>query len=292
MPSRMLGPMRPVAQRFGIGAFEVTTVLDGAMVRGPLSPPFALEQPDTVIRAHAKANLLPADKFENSYTVTLVDTGRELVMFDAGLGDVRPGAGMLRDSLAAAGYRPEDVDVIAFTHMHPDHIGGLRIAGELVFPNARYVIGQQEYDAWERGVGIPERRKSTRDLFLESIPPLRERTALIAPDDEVVSGITAVEAFGHSPGHLAYRIESERQGLLVWGDVTNHYAFSLQRPDWGVQFDDIPEQAIATRLRVLDMVARDGTMVAGFHMPFPAVGYVERLGPSWRWVPRTYQYSG
>ena len=289
MPAQMLGPIRPVVQRFKLGQFEVVTVLDGAMAREGVSPPFGLGQPAAALAALAAANRVPADRFENSYTVTLVNTGKSLVMFDAGLGTVRPGAGQLIDHLALAGYGPEDVDVIAFTHLHPDHIGGLRRDGARAFANARYVIGAREYEAWESGRSIPERRGESRDLFLDLMPPLRDATDLIEPGHEVVTGITAIEAYGHSAGHLAYHIESDGQRLLVWGDVTNHYAFSLQRPDWRVAFDDVPDEAIATRYRVLEMAAREELLVAGFHMPFPAIGYVVREGSFWRWEPASYQ---
>ncbi|MDA9865457.1 MBL fold metallo-hydrolase, partial [bacterium] len=107
--------------------------------------------------------------------------------------------------------------------------------------------------------------------------------------DTVVPGLTAEAAFGHSLGHMMYRVESSGKSLLIWGDVTNHYVFSLQYPESLVGFDDDKDMAIASRKRVLDMVATDGLLVSGHHMPFPSVGYVERHEKSYRWVPASYQ---
>ncbi len=291
MTAQLLGTLRPQIYRFKLGAVEITTLLDGALVRDAISPPYAIGESSEAIAAQAAANFLPADKFEHVFTVTIVNTGSQVVLFDTGNGADRRGAGMgfLRELLPAAGYSPNDIDVVAFTHGHPDHILGVREGDELAFPNARYVIGQVEFDAWKTGNRIPEQRQENRDMFLRLIVPLAENTTFLKPDDEVVPGIRAVEAFGHSIGHMAYRVESEGKSVLVWGDVTNHYVFSLQQPDWQVAFDDDKQQATATRKRILDMVATDRLTVIGFHMPFPSVGFVERASGSYRWVPESYQ---
>jgi glyoxylase-like metal-dependent hydrolase (beta-lactamase superfamily II) len=90
---------------------------------------------------------------------------------------------------------------------------------------------------------------------------------------------------------MAYHVESNGQRLLIWGDVANHYIFAVQRPDWPGSFDDDPAAASATRKRVLDMAATDKLAVTGYHMPFPALGFIERSGASYRWVPATYQFN-
>ena len=126
-------------------------------------------------------------------------------------------------------------------------------------------------------------------MFLSLIPPHKDRLELVEDGASIVSGITAEAGFGHSLGHMMYRIESQGKQILLWGDVTNHYVFSLRHPEAKVFFDDDPDTAVQTRKRVLAMVADDGLMVAGFHMPFPSVGHVERVGNSYTWVPASYQ---
>jgi len=107
----------------------------------------------------------------------------------------------------------------------------------------------------------------------------------------VVSGIRAVNAYGHSPGMMAYHVESGGQRLLIWGDVANHYVMSIQQPEWQAGFDDIKDMAVATRKRIFDMVSTDKIPVAGFHMPFPSVGYIDKTASGYRWVPASYQLN-
>ena len=173
--------------------------------------------------------------------------------------------------------------------MHPDHIGGVLENGLPTFTNARYVMGRCEFDAWYDGSQIPPQRAQNRDLFLKLIVPLADRMTFLEDGDTVVPGLTALAAFGHSVGHMMYRLDDGEKSLLVWGDVTNHYVFSLQYPDSPVAFDDDPDAAIVTRKRVLAMAAADGLLVSGHHMPFPAIGHVEQHGAGYRWVPTAYQ---
>ena len=126
----------------------------------------------------AATNHIPADKFENGYTQTLVNTGKELILFDTGLGAGRrgKGAGNLRGLLQQAGYKPEQVDIVVITHCHPDHILGLMEGGKSAFPNARYVIGATEYDFWKSGrtaerLGLAG--KSVKDIRLLAVEGAR-----------------------------------------------------------------------------------------------------------------------
>lgn len=291
MTARPLGPLRAPVQRFTLGEAEVTTILEGAHLRDAINPPFATNRTADQIAAAARTNNLPADRFQHTYTPTVINTGREVVLFDTGFGAMQrgTGAGLLRAHLLDAGHAPEDIDVVAFTHMHPDHVAGVMEDGVPAFPNARYAIGRREYDEWKSGANIPAQRAQNREMFLKLIPPLADRMTFLEDGDSVATGITAEAGFGHSLGHMMYRLESAGKSALVWGDVTNHYVFSLQYPESPVAFDDDKEQAITTRKRVLDMAATDGLLIAGFHMPFPALGYVERNCGGYRWMPATYQ---
>lgn len=290
MTAPLHGPLSHPAHRFVLGAFEVTTVLDGTIVMG-ISPPFMLDESKEEITATAHAARLPVDRLENNFVPTLVNTGQALVLIDTGCGHYRrdKGAGFLRDRLADAGYAPEDVDVVAFTHVHPDHIGGVFEGDALAFPNAQLMIGREEFAAWKSGENIPPQRAENREMFLEIVAPLEDRFRFLDDGDEVVPGITAEAAFGHSLGHMMFRVRSEEKETLIWGDIANHYVFSVGRPAAKVGFDDDKAMAIETRLRVLEAAARDGTLIVGFHMPFPSVGYVEREGDGYRWVPAAYQ---
>lgn len=287
----MSNRVRPHAQSFALGDFQVSTILDGTHLRTPLRPPFAMDKSDDELAAIGRANRLPHENFENGYTPTVIDTGDEKVLFDAGFGSAGrdQGAGNLRARLQEVGYAPDDITVVALTHVHPDHILGLKEGDDLAFPNARHVIGRREFDEWKRGDLIPEQRAKNREMFLSIVAPMEDRFTFVEDGDSVVPGIVAEAAFGHSVGHMMFRAESDGRQILVWGDVCNHYVFSMQHPNSPVGFDDDKDLAIATRNRVLDMAAADDLLIAGHHMPFPSVGYVERSGEAYRWAPASYQ---
>jgi glyoxylase-like metal-dependent hydrolase (beta-lactamase superfamily II) len=292
--------MQPTIYRFKLGGFEVATIMDSKVIRSGLTPSFGGEAGAAEVKALAAAARMDADRYEHPFTPMLVNTGKELVLFDTGNGSLsaeyeqmkgRLPPGNLVARMAQAGYKPEDVDVVVLTHGHPDHIGGLTKGGQPVFPNARYMFGAAEFDFWNKGENIREARKFNRELYMKIVVPLANRATMIKPGDEVVPGIRAVDAAGHSPGLLAFTIESEGKRLINWADTCNHYVVAIQRPDLHLDVDDDKEKAVAARKRILDMVTTDKLFVAGFHMPFPGLGWVEKTSGGYRWVPHSYQMN-
>jgi glyoxylase-like metal-dependent hydrolase (beta-lactamase superfamily II) len=296
----MQGEMQPTIYRFKLGGFEVATIMDSKVIRSGLTPSFGGEAAVADVKAVAKANRIDADRYEHPFTPIVVNAGKELVLFDTGNGALareheqlkgRIPPGHLVARMAQAGYKPEDVDVVVITHGHPDHIGGLTEGGKPVFPKARYVFGAADYNFWKKGENVREARKFNRELYVKICLPLEAKSTFIKPGDEVVAGIRAVDAFGHSPGLLAFTIESDGKRMINWADTGGHYVMSLQRPDLHLDVDDEKEKAVVTRKRIFDMVAADGLLVAGYHMPFPGLGYVEKAGGAYRWVPHGYQVN-
>ncbi len=290
MPASMQGEMQPMIYRFKFGGFEVANVMDSKVIRDGLYPGFGGNQPAHAAQELARANNIETDRFEHPFIPTIVNTGNALCREHERLRGRLPD-GRLVARLTQAGYEAEDIDVVVITHGHPDHIGGLTEGGKPVFPKARYVFGTTEFDFWRRGENVREARKFNRELFMKICEPLAGRSTFVEPGDEVVPGIRAVDAAGHSIGLMAYHIESEGKRLLVWADTCIHYVMAVQRPEWHVDVDDDKEKAVATRKRILDMVATDKLIVAGFHMPFPGVGYVEKSVGGYRWVPISYQLN-
>jgi glyoxylase-like metal-dependent hydrolase (beta-lactamase superfamily II) len=300
MPAPMQGEMQPAHYRFKLGGFEITAVMDNKVVREGLTPSYGGEALAGEVQALARANRIASDRYEHPFIPVLVNTGKELVLFDTGNGTLRREYpqlqgrlpdGLLVERMRQAGYKPEDVDVVVITHGHPDHIGGLTQGGRPVFPNARYVFGAAEFDFWKRGENIREARKFNRELFVKIAVPLADRASFITPGDEVVPGIHAIDAAGHSPGMMAYLIESGGKRLLNWADTCGHYVLGVQRPDIHLDVDDDKDKAVATRKRILEMAVVDELFVMGFHMPFPGIGSIERAQGSYRWLPHSYQLN-
>lgn len=290
----MLGSTTSTYHRVKLGKFEVTTISDGAVTVPKVHPIFGQNKTPEDVTAHMASNFLPGDKMSIGFTPVVVNTGSELVLFDTGNGSGRGASrGFLAKALASAGYKAEQIDVVVLTHFHPDHIGGLIEGGQHVFPNARYVTGQVEYDFWSKQ-DPADSNKSMADrakLVQAKVVPLAEKMTFIGDGADVVTGITSVNAFGHTPGHFAFNIESEGRRLVLWADACNHYVASLQKPEWHVIFDMDKDAAIASRKKILGMVAADKVPATGYHMPFPALGYVEAQGDAFRWSPVSYQFD-
>jgi filamentous hemagglutinin family protein len=216
------------------------------------------------------------DRTAGTPSPTLVNTGSERILFDTGLDAVGVTA-----ALAAAGYTPADVTHVVLTHMHPDHIGGLTDdSGAATFANAAYVAGQAEFDFWAA---------QANEGFEAKVRPQADRMTFIGDGGAVRSGITGVAAFGHSSGHMTYMLESGGAQLMLIADTANHHVWSLAYPDWEVRFDADKAAAAATRRAILGMAAADRFPIIGYHLPFPAAGYVETRGDGFHYVPVSYQ---
>lgn len=283
----------PDIHKFKVGGFQVVVVKDGARPSGNPQETFGTNQSAEAVGTLLNDNFLPADKFVNSFSPTLIDTGSEVILFDTGLGKAAraQGGGRLIEGLAAAGYMPEDISIVVITHMHGDHIGGIMEDGKPAFPKARYVAGETEYNFWSDAARAGTPAEGNHKAVLANVKPHAEKMTFLKDGGDVVSGITAMSAPGHTPGHLIFNIESEGRRLVLTADTANHYILSLERPEWEVRFDMDKAQAAATRKKVYDMIATDKIAFLGYHMPFPAVGFVERQEAGYRFVPKTYQFD-
>lgn len=271
----MKGPSTPIHYRFKLGGFEVTTLRAGT---GPMENPqqtYGLNASPEEFAAVSAAAFVPADRSQNFFTPTIVNTGSELVLFDAG-----PNAAGTVAALEAAGYTPDQVDTVVITHMHGDHIGGLATEGQLTYPNARYVTGAIENNHWAA---------AGNENYDKLIKPIADQFTYLDDGGSVASGITAMAAYGHTPGHFVYHLESDGQRLVLTADMANHAVWSIGRPDWEVRFDMDKPAAIETRKRILGMLAADRVPFIAYHLPSPAVGYVEADGEGFRHVPAGYQ---
>lgn len=265
----------PKAHMFRVGAFEMTTLLAAMVTRPDPQSIFGTNVEEEEFRTVCRENFLPHDRTQFFYTPLLVNTGQTLILFDTGL-EFTQTAGALADT----GYRPEDVDLVVLTHMHGDHVGGLLQDGRPAWPNARIIAGQVEKDHWE-ALGS--------DAYVTNVAPVADKLTLIDDGDEIATGITALAAPGHTPGHMVFMFNSNGERFMHFADLANHYAFSLAHPDWEVRFDSDKGMASLTRRKFLGMLAEERILAAGYHMPFPAIGHVEKAGDGFRWVPVTYQ---
>jgi glyoxylase-like metal-dependent hydrolase (beta-lactamase superfamily II) len=292
----MLGLRTPGVARFRLGAFELTMISDSdAFIDGPF-PIVGGNASEAEVEQLMRDNLLPPKTYQPGFTPMVVNTGKEVVIFDTGNGEngfiKRPKGGWLAAQLASAGFKPEQIDVVVISHGHLDHVAGIMEGGKPLFPNARYVISGTEYDFWAPAGKHTGQMEDLAAIFRANFVPVADRASFLKPGDDVVAGIRSMEATGHTPGHLAFMLESNGERMLFWGDCAHHQVASLARPDWHCVFDFDKEQGAATRRRIYEMAAAERLAVAGYHMPFPSLGYVERRPEGgYRWLAHTYQLS-
>lgn len=269
------GAQVPKVNRVTLGDFEITALMAGTATREEPHKIFGLNASDEEFAAVSEAANIPTDKAQFFFTPTLVNTGAELILFDTGLNP----DGIVA-AVEAAGYGSDEVTHVVITHMHGDHVGGLTGGGGPTFANAQHVTGHVEYDHWSGAGG---------ETFTGKVQPLADRFEFIADGDSVASGVTAMMTPGHTPGHMSYMLESGGKQLVLIADLANHYVWSLAHPDWEVSFDTDKAQAAQSRRKLLDMLAADKTPFIGYHMPFPALGYVETRDQGFHYVPHSYQ---
>jgi glyoxylase-like metal-dependent hydrolase (beta-lactamase superfamily II) len=218
---------------------------------------------------------IPGGTFPNAINAFLVKTGDRLILIDTGLGK------QLFVHLQALGISPGQVDVVLLTHMHGDHIGGMLRDGAKAFPRAEVYLAQPEHDYWARQGGnaarVIEAYKEQLHLFQPG-----ELEGTRAP---LLPGVTGIAAFGHTPGHCAYLLESGGERLLVWGDLTHAMAIQMPYPRVAVTYDVDPDRATLSREAILAHVAREHIPVAGMHIAFPAIGRIEAVSPGYRFIP-------
>ncbi|MGR3434613.1 MAG: MBL fold metallo-hydrolase, partial [Shimia sp.] len=266
-----------------VGDFTVTTLLAGTGEQGEPQGTFGMNVDAETFSEVSAANFISAETYQGYFTPVLVRAGEDVILFDTGMNP----EGIV-GALADADTAPEDVTHVVLTHMHPDHIGGLLTDGAPTFDNAAYVTGRTEYDFWTSGPGA---ESGLGGMIAGAVGPLAERMTFLEPGQDVRGGITAVEAFGHTPGHMTYMVESNGTQMLLAADLANHYVWSLAKPDWEVRFDADKAAAAASRRRILGMLAADRVAMSGYHLPFPGVGFVEEDGDGFRWTPATYQFT-
>jgi glyoxylase-like metal-dependent hydrolase (beta-lactamase superfamily II) len=236
---------------------------------------------------------LPHNAVLSPYTCLLIETGRHVALVDTGAGETSRTSGAIVARLGMAGIRPRDVDTVILTHAHPDHIGGaVGSGGRPLFPNARHIIGDAELEFWTgphpdlTGLRVPgDVRATLGRVARRSIEALRFQIETLDSEREVLPGVHAIPAPGHTPGHLAVLIASGSDRLLSIGDAAVH-PLHLEYPELENGFDLCSTTAGNTRASLLHRAASEQMRVMAFHFPFPSVGRIApRTSGGWEWTP-------
>ena len=290
----MVKTQAPGYYRTMLGDFEITALSDG-------SHPFPI---DTVM-THIEAGLIKQDldhadlaaPVQGSINAFLINTGSKLILVDAGAG-VLYGAccDKLLGNLRAAGYQPEQVDEVLLTHLHKDHAGGIMSQGKAVFPNAVLRLSQTESDYWLGAANkakAPEFLSTFFDAAKAAVAPY-QAAARYQPYQQfgqLETGIEALPAPGHTPGHAMYRVQSGGQTLLIWGDIVHVAAIQLPHPQATLKYDSSEADARQTRARLLQSAANEHTLIGAAHIAFPGLGRIRKTtetAGTYDWLPLNY----
>jgi glyoxylase-like metal-dependent hydrolase (beta-lactamase superfamily II) len=287
------GAQAPGFYRYKVGDIELTAINDGFMPR-PVDALVKNVDAAEVKRALGEA-FLPQDTLPISFTTLALRTGGgKLVLIDTGLGDMgAPTTGVWRRNFTAAGFDPKDVATVIISHFHPDHINGLRLKdGTAVFPNAEVMVPAAEWAHWTDDAKMsaaPEAAKANFQNVRRVFGPMAKDVKQYEGGKELVPGVTAMAAPGHTPGHTAYAVTSGQGRLLVMSDTSNHPALFVRHPGWHFAFDMDARQAEATRRKLLETAADERMQVSFYHAPFPATGHIAREGDGFRLVPAEWR---
>jgi glyoxylase-like metal-dependent hydrolase (beta-lactamase superfamily II) len=283
--------------QFKVGDFDCFAISDGIFIYSPPTfPPPAVFLFGNASKSQLEQSLLKHNiqrdhwsQWISPYICLLIDTGDHLVLVDTGAKGLDPNTGKLLKNLKALGISPEDIEIIIITHCHPDHISGITLEdGKIAFPNARYVMWKGEWDFWNSGEAEIKLSEHFRDILIgiahNNLKPIQDRISLIEHEIEIVPGIKAISAPGHTPGHMALSITSQGQQLMNIADVVLH-PIHLEHTEWCAATDLDPDQVVNTRRHILNKATVEKSLVLAFHFPFPGLGHIVEQGKEWEWLP-------
>jgi glyoxylase-like metal-dependent hydrolase (beta-lactamase superfamily II) len=291
------GATNPAARALAPGVLQVdlggvlaTAVSDGSLQR-PVAEGFVRNASMAAVQAALRDAGLPTDQITFPYIPLLIETGGRRILIDAGNGEFSaPTTGKLLENLAKAGVAADSIDAVVFSHLHGDHINGLRNrAGALMFPKAQVYVPTPEWNWWmddQRMNALPEAQQAAFRNVRRVFGPIAQQVRRFEPGVEVLPGLQSMPAFGHTAGHTAFVVQG-RSGrkLLFWADASNVDALFVRNPDWAVQFDADPEAARQTRRRLADLAIRENMLLAGYHLSGSGIGRLAVRGSGYEFTP-------
>jgi len=276
-------------RKYKVGDIEVVSLYDGVWEK-PHDENFIKGANVEETKAALKSAGLPEAHVPIPFTVIAVNTSGRWVLIDSGTGGGQAGgpkAGVLAQSMAAAGIDPKAVKTVVISHFHGDHISGLmaKDTNAQMFPDAEIVVPAAELKWWTQPIeSIPQPRRALAQRIQATLPTWKNVKAVDGEAD-VAPGVRAIPAHGHTQGHTAHLVSSGANQLLVTADATNIAALFVKNPEWQGAFDHVPDQAVETRKKLFDRAIADKAMVAGYHWGLPNVGTLAKDGKGYAFSP-------
>ena len=221
-------------------------------------------------------SIAPSGSVPAGVTVFLIQDGRKNILVDTGYGlDSPERKSALPNLLQRLGLTVDAIDAVLLTHMHGDHIGGLVRDGKPVFPNADVLVGKVELTYWTADKTLQERERNAK-MARDVVKAYGDKLKLFEFGETIVPGIVALAGIGHTPGHTLLMLSSGDAKILFWGDLVHGAALQFPMPEVCANFDMNKEEAVEIRRKIFASVAAEKILVAGAHLPFPAIGRVTK----------------
>ncbi|OPB95374.1 MBL fold metallo-hydrolase [Elizabethkingia occulta] len=286
-------------KKIQVGTLDLYILSDG-YIRDTDVDGFAPRADVKELKKLLRDNFRSEEYIDMAMNVPLVKTENRLILMDAGMGIFADeNTGLLLESLAKAGFKPEDITDVFISHAHPDHIGGLiDKAGKLVFPNAAYFINKIEYDFWMQATikdFANSALKNKPDFLLQIIAGIRKILTVIIPNTKyydfnmpLYHYFSFVQAPGHTPGLTLCKIKSQNEEILYMADLIHSDALLFPHPEWGFSGDTDLDLAAESRKNILSYLADNRLQGLGYHLTWPGTGYTKKSQNAFQWLPKAY----
>jgi glyoxylase-like metal-dependent hydrolase (beta-lactamase superfamily II) len=278
----------PYLYRFKLGDSQATIVSDGILPFGDPTANFANITKEE-IQKELHDNFLPPDKIVLQQNILVLNQSGKTIVFDTGMGGLKlfgPTTGQLMKTLRQAGIQPKDVDAVVMSHAHIDHCGGcMADDGTRNFPNAQFYITQADFDFWTDQQKVGDKFKVFWETANKNLTPNRDRMHFIRDGEEILPGVHAILAPGHTVGHTIFMITSGNQKLCYIGDLAHHPVLLLEHPLTQFAYDTDPVQSAQSRVKMLTMLADNRIPILAYHFAWPGIGNVGKQGEGFRYYP-------
>jgi glyoxylase-like metal-dependent hydrolase (beta-lactamase superfamily II) len=230
-----------------------------------------------------------ADSLTVSVHTFVIKSGDATIVVDTCIGDDKerdaPNWNMRTsnfiDKLTEKGAAREAVDMVLCTHLHVDHVGWNTVLENdrwvPTFPNARYLIGREEWAFWEHE-DDPFGKQAKQDSILPIVES--DLVHFVETDHQLTDEVRLVPTPGHTPGHVSVLIQSRGERAIITGDLF-HHPLQFALPSWKDIADVDGALAEQTRLAFMHEYSNE-TLVLGTHFASPTAGHIVRDGSFWR----------